>query len=171
MFEFTPDDKTQAALDVPYFEDARADYAPYYSSKKTLNEAEGEVRQEMGKLGAWVKSFTPGTFESAGVRRYGYMINFIYSGAEGRIMVAGLPMRNASPPKIEKVKIQALLNVAAWLKSAVTMQVFSPQSLPLIPYLLNDSGQTLQEALVSGSLALPRGDVEQGTQWELVEGK
>lgn len=35
-FHFIPDTSYQAALDVPYFEDARADFAPYSESRNQV---------------------------------------------------------------------------------------------------------------------------------------
>lgn len=138
-FHFIPDTSHQAALDVPYFEDARADFAPYYDVKTTLPQAQGAVTEEMGKLGAGIMSFQPGVFQAGGERRHGFNVRFFYGGGVGILRVAGLPFRaSETPRKIERVKIQALLNVRDWLKTAVTNRIFSPGSDVLIPFMLVD---------------------------------
>jgi hypothetical protein len=139
MFTFTPTN-TVSEFKVPYFEDARADFAPYYTVKnKTIQQAQAEVANELGKLGAGVQSFQAGKFQIGKKTRYGFNIRFMYGGSQGIIRVAGLPMRSTvTKKKIEKVQIQALMNVRDWLKSAITSQTFSPGSDALIPYMLVD---------------------------------
>lgn len=154
-FVFTPDVQ-MGEQSVPFFEDARADYAPYYSSRQSLAEAKAEMMTEMGKLGAMVFRFQEGWF-GVKPKRYGYLIEFTYLGAMGRIKVAGLPIRvNVSPDKIDKVRVQALLNVRDWLKASVTQQVFSPGAHPLLMNLLAPGGEmTVGEYMMRhGRLAL-----------------
>jgi len=51
--------------------------------------------------------------------------------------------------------VQALLNVAQWLQSLVTQQVFSPGTNPLVPYLLAGDGKTIMEHILeSGSVPM-----------------
>lgn len=135
MWQFKPDTQSNA-LAVPFYEDARADTAPYYSSTKGLKTALNEVSKEMVKLGAFVTNFQSGKFDVNKQARFGYVIEFVYGGATGRIQVAGLPIRWYTAGKETRVRVQCLLNVRDWLKAAVTMQVFSPDTSPLIPYLL-----------------------------------
>jgi hypothetical protein len=135
-FQFTPTDKHQV-IQVPHIEDARADFAPHYRSRKTVIQAQAEVTAEMGKLGGGVIAFDEGYFGTGEQKRYGYILRFVYGGAEGVIRVAGLPMKGRkTDAKIRQVRLQALLNVRDWLKAAVTSQVFSPGSEPLIGHLL-----------------------------------
>lgn len=54
MFIFTPEQTSSAQIYVPFIEDARADFAPYYSAKKTVIEVQGEIAAELGKLGGFV---------------------------------------------------------------------------------------------------------------------
>lgn len=135
QWSFTPDNKDSTIV-VPWFEDARKDFAPYYSSTKNLKSAMSEVSQEMVKLGAFITNFQPGKFTVNKKLRLGYVIEFLLNGATGRLMIAGLPIFSHTPAKENRVRVQCLLNVRDWLKAAVTMQVFSPDTSPLIPYLL-----------------------------------
>lgn len=139
-FTFTPTAlSAQDTPKVPYFEEARADFAPHYRSRKTAAQAQTEVINELAKLGAGGVMFQEGVFSNGKQRRYGYSIMFQYSGGQGLIRVAGLPLRHKeTPTKLVALKVQALLNVRDWLKSAVTAQVFSPGSDPLIPYMIVD---------------------------------
>lgn len=161
---------TDDALDIPlpYFEDARADFAPYYRSHEnhSLEDAQDRVRVEFGKLGAAVLSFQPGYFVEGNMRRFGYHIRFYYQGKTGVYPVAGLPSRVKYDPvrqkkeqrtKQDKIAIQALLNVAEQLKAMVTARVFSPGGMPLLPYLLVDGERTLAQVMRAGDmhLALP----------------
>lgn len=134
-FTFTPTETD--AIKVPYFEDARANFAPYYSVKKSIEHAKTEVITELAKLGAGGVLFQPGYFGDGKDKRYGYNITFGYGGGQGLIRVAGLPIKHAqTDKKIENVRVQALLNVRDWLKGAVTARVFSPGSDVLIPFMI-----------------------------------
>ncbi|MEQ8673280.1 MAG: hypothetical protein RIC84_08695 [Aggregatilineales bacterium] len=147
-FSFTPHQDSQD-IDVPFIEDARADFAPYYDIRsKTVADAQREMMMEMSKLGAMVTQVVAGAFESDGMRRHGFEIRFFYDGVQGMMRVAGLPMRShQTDTKIAKVQIQALLNVRDWAKSAVTAKVFSPGHDPLIGHILlpDGSGRTIAD--------------------------
>lgn len=157
-FVFTPSEQ-DLAFDIPYFEDAKAEFAPYYSSSKTISNAKAEIRLELSKLEASVKRFQEGHF-GIDPKRYGYQISFFLQGAPGVIRVAGLPIRKETDRKIERVQVQALLNVRDWIKASVTQPVFSPGSNPLMMNMLvPGSGKTIGEYLLkSGNLALPIGE-------------
>jgi len=138
-------------IKVPFFEDARTDFAPNYASDKKLSAAISEATAEFGKLSATVLEFQRRLFTVNNQRRHGYFIRFSLQGRIGLIRVAGLPMRNETPQKEERVRVQCLLNVRDWLKTAVTLQVFSPDTSPLIPYLLmpgGDGQQTVAEYIL-----------------------
>lgn len=141
MFNFTPDTK-EDDLEIPLFEDCRSDFAPYYGGKVSIKSAESQVASELSKLGGYIMGFHKGAFGEDEHKRYGYEVKFAYGGAFGIIQVAGLPIRNETDNRIERVRIQALLNVRDWLKSAVTMKIFAPGSDPLLPHLLLPDGET-----------------------------
>lgn len=142
-FNFTPTENKE--VKAPFFEDARADFAPYYGVQGwTVSKAKSAVTAEIGKLGGAVTAFHEGYF-GENPKRHGYMIEFVLNGAPGRIQVAGLPIRKMTDVKLDKVRVQALLNVRDWLKTAVTSMIFSPGNNPLIPHLLGKGGKTLAE--------------------------
>lgn len=170
MWNFTPTDKEEAGsgLTAPFFEDARADFAPYYASDKSEGDAKTEVRAELAKLGGNRVMFQAGFFTIADQKRYGYNIRFHTRGAEAIIRVAGLPIRRETDRRVEQARIQALLNVRDWLKAAVTSQIFTPGSNPLTPFILVDGQRTVAEVMEiyvqSGQIprlpAGPQADIE-----------
>lgn len=139
-FKFTPTAVTTGLVNVPFFEEAKADYAPYYTSYQhgvRVAQAQNQVLSELAKLGAGSILFEDGFFGTGKDKRYGYRLRFMYGGAHGMIRVAGLPIKNEhTEKKIEAIKVQALLNVRDWLKSTVTSMVFAPNSDILISHLL-----------------------------------
>jgi len=165
-FTFTATQET-IEIKVPDFEDARAGYAPYYTSGKSITQAKSEVEAELGKLGAFGVMFQDGYFGDGKKKRYGYCVLFRYGDQKGVVRVAGLPIRaNHSDKKKRAVRVQALLVVRDQLKAAVTSRVFSPGSDTLIQYLLVDERRTLVEALAEEGrvplLAAPEGDFVEG---------
>lgn len=153
MFDFIPDDKSEegVAFEIPAYEDARADIAPYYRSQKSVEAAKTEVVEVFVQLGASNVNFRPGRFVVDKMERYGYVITFQLGRAPGFIRVAGLPIRvqKGKDGKIEKVRVQALLNVRDWLKASVTGRVFSPGSHPLLQHVLVDGTETVTDYIMS----------------------
>jgi hypothetical protein len=145
---FIPDLPENEELPLPFFEDARADFAPHYQSAKTPDKARAEVLAELAKLGAGSVQFHNGLFDGE-PPRYGIRIAFIHGGTHGRIDAACLPFKGeATPKKLARARVQALLIVRDWLKAAVTGRVFAPGGDPLVPYLLVDGERTLAQYLV-----------------------
>lgn len=149
--DFTPTDE-MVGIKVPYIEDARASFAPYYSVAghgKKESEIQTEIITELAKLGGGSIQFKRGYFGKEPNKRHGYIISFSLGGQPARMEVAGLPIRlEENNKKITQVCTQALCIVRDWLKNAVTAQVFAPGSHPLIQYLLVDGDRTLVQALV-----------------------
>ena len=168
-FTFTSTEET-AATRVPFYEDARADFAPYYASGKSVKVGKQEVAAELAKLDGVVIAFREGFFGEGRGRRYGYEIDFLLHDPAGRdhrgvLRVAGLPMRRETEAKREQVRVQALLNVRDWLKVNVTKPVFQPGAgHPLLMNLLVDGRRTVGEYLAAGGRlpALAAGDVVDG---------
>lgn len=170
-FHFSPEEQ-QRRVEIPDFEDARADNTPYYASNKSTTKAKSEVLHELAKLGAGGTRFVRGHF-GEDPKRYGYAIRFHYGGREGLIRVAGLPIgKTHTEHKVHQVRLQALLNVRDWLKAMVTQQVFTPGSEPLIQFLLVDGQRTVTDAIVeSGHLPRlnPAGDEPPLLEGEIVQ--
>lgn len=150
--QFIPDEKDKDEIIVPFLEDARADFAPFYSSSKTIKQASAELEKEMAKLGASVLRIISGKFSIDGKTRLGYVIDFTLYGHQGQIKVAALPIRSKTENKEKQARVQALLNVVQWVQAMVTSRVFSPGENPLVPYLLAADGTRILEKIVQGAL-------------------
>jgi hypothetical protein len=160
MFTFTDVNSAGEGLKVPYIEEARSDYAPYYSPRGwSVQKAQAAVSAEFSKLGAGIQRFREVDFQIEGQERRGYFIEFVWRGVPGKMLVAGLPIRKQrTEVKLRDVKIQALLNVRDWIKSAVTAEVFSPGNSPFLPHLLLSNGKTFaQQMIETGMLPPPPG--------------
>lgn len=168
--DFTFTATEQPATKAPFYEDARADFAPYYRSKKTIKAAQAEVAAELAKLGGAIVAFREGYFGQT-QRRYGYEIEFVLYDKRGVLRVAGLPIRsyNESAAKIQQVRVQALLNVRDWLKATITQQVFQPQAgHPLMMHLFVDDRRTVADYIAQSS-RLPA--LSSGENNEVVDGE
>lgn len=157
---FIPDENQDVGARVPFYEDARADYAPYYSTSTrrswSVSKAKLALQAEMSKLGGTIIEYLEGSFEGDKPRR-GFIIKFVLNGKPGRLTVACLPLRRWTQVRHDAARIQALLIIRDWLKAQVTSMIFSPGNNPLIPHLLNASGQTLAEMIADhADLDLPR---------------
>jgi len=142
-FVFTPSEGQSEQIPIPYFEDARADYAPYYRSSLSVKEARKRVLVEFDKLDAINVQIKDGWFGAKQSRRYGYVVRFLYMGQRAKMQVAGLPMRSETEIKIGAVRVQALLILADWLKAQVTARVFAPGTDSLTQFLLVDGDRTV----------------------------
>lgn len=167
---FKPLEDSSKKQAVPYIEDARSDYAPYYKSGLSVQTAQAAVAVELGKLGGILTGFVAGVFESNASKRYGYEIRFLFAGRPGLIRVAGLPIKaKETDAKLKQVRVQALLIVRDWLKTSVTSSVFTPSSNVLYQHLLVDQQHTIADKLIeSGQLYLPSGDVVDG-EFEVID--
>lgn len=162
--KFTPDGTRTHSL-VPDWEDATAATAPYYSSKLSLQKAIEEIKKWTLKLDASVMDIVSGSYvvDPDPRERYGYIIHFSYKGLPGQIRVVGLPIRDKIgltrramlfETKLERVRVQALLNVRDWLKSAFTASIFNPDASPLIPYLTTGDGRSVAEMVKDGTMLM-----------------
>jgi hypothetical protein len=165
MAKFVPMNDDSKQVKAPYFEDADARTAPNYSSKKTLDQARAEVANALSRLGGWIVRMDEGTFEEAGLKRFGFQVHYQYKGMNGLYDVVGLPIRKFSDGKKRQVLVQALLTLRDWLTAAYTMKVFSSDVDPLLGNLLTADGSGEQKKfneLIADRLnltALPAPDV------------
>lgn len=151
-------DELQAQIETPYYENAKAAFAPYYESGRNMKEADAQsqIATELGKLGAFINGCLRGEYLVDGNKRYGYEIRFSFAGQQGVIRAAGLPIKySATEKKKHLVRIQALLNVRDWLKSAVTARVFAPGHSPLLPHMLLPDGETTIAEYIMQQQMLP----------------
>lgn len=143
---FVPDQLHAQKMVIPFFDDQSDEKIPGRGTKKTCEQLQQEIRELMLKLEAFSVMFTPGTFDDK-PKRYGYRMTFKLAGASGRIEIAALPIRTETPNKKDRALAQALYLVRGWLESEAFSQVYRPGSVPLMPYLLDEKGRTVTEAL------------------------
>lgn len=168
--------KQEAKADVPFFEDARAKETKYYASTKSLAMAQREVRQELQALDCYKINFAEGHF-GVEPKRYGYLVTFGWNGAQGKIPLAGLPLRgryyaDQLQKKIERLRVQALLILRDQLISYRQSPVFLVDTMPLLQHILVDGKRTVGEYVMQlGTLpALPSGVRSDVVEGEFVEG-
>lgn len=145
--KFIPDDFGIKASEIPWFEDASAELGiKGHETRKSAETLKTEIKATLSKLGGGVTTFLSGKFPTK-PPRYGYQIRFHYGVREGKIEIAALPMKKETPSKRNKALKQALYTVREMLDSQFNSGLLIPGSAPLIPYMLDDQGRTLAEAL------------------------
>lgn len=159
--QFEIDDAVHEKLPPPYFEEATAEFAPYYTVGAhgvTEPQVKLDVTEEIAKLDGEILGFQKVKYEG----RFGYMIKYHLRGLPGVIHVAGLPIKHkATDKKISHVRVQALCNVRDWLKSAVTAEIFSPGCNILASHLLvpgstfDNPVTVVQHLMGEGELLIP----------------
>ncbi len=164
-FQFTPIDQAAQQKRLPFFEEARADFAPYYSTTKKPDDVQAEIVTALGKLGGYGVYFLMGKFGEKPTR-YGYEVRFTLNGAPGLFRVAGMPMRTEDAKKRDRVLAQALCIVREWVTGMVTAKLFMPGTEPLAQYLLVDGDNTITDFIISRGklpeLPKPKVDVLDG---------
>lgn len=165
--KFVPDELPDG-LQIPYFEDASGRLGIVgHATKRTEKELIIEIERSMAHLEASIDNFVGGRFgEDPGPYRFGYIIDFRWQGQPGRIIVAGLPLRKVTPSRIDHSRRHALISVMLRLQSQFNSQLLMPGDMPLLPYLLNDRGQTLMDVVAEQQgfpqLEAPKGEVVEG---------
>ncbi len=161
---FIPDDMEKKEAAVPWFEDAKAELGiKGHSTNKSIEELKIEIKSAMSRLGGGVTLFISGKFPTSPAR-IGYQIQFSYGSREGRIEIAALPLKKYTSTKETQSKKQALYTVREMLEAEFNSGILVPGSAPLVPFLLDDQGNTLAETMHIQSniplLSAPIKDVE-----------
>ena len=133
-------------LVVPFFEDARnSDGVVGYATRKSVAELEQLVRVGFGKLGGSVNKFQFG--KSLDGKRHAIRVHFTFKGVPGRMDMFGLPLKNNAKSKIDTVKRHILYSLWKRVESEFSTLMLMPGDVPLVPYMLNDKGQTILEMM------------------------
>lgn len=179
MEGFIPDEKDQPEESkVPFWEDASNEIGVVgYTTTKTTKQLQSEIRRAMGFLGGTINGFQSGTVPWKGAhgdKRYAFRIYFTWQGVDGRLDVAALPIRKETASRKRNARRHALYSVMLRLEGLFNSQIVMPGDFPLMPYLLNDKGQTFSQWLVDeGKLPAlpppPESQVED-EEGEVVEG-
>lgn len=151
--EFIPDLR-QPDQTVVFFEDSSRLEIPGRSTTKSISALQKEITKVLIELGAFGIFFTAGTYAGT-PKRYGFAIYFKYANTTGRIDVAALPLRRETPAKKEGALTQALYLIRDKFQAQRNAMYYEPKGMPLMPYLIGATGQTVTEALVAtGNLPL-----------------
>lgn len=145
--QFEPDDESdESNIDLPYFEDADSSMGiEGHGTNKSISQLKSEVREALGRLGGEVTSIRKGIFESHGGRE-GYLIRFRFKGHKGKIPVPGLPIKNKETDKKKARVLKQTLYIARnTLQAHYNIKLLSPESSPLLPYLVARDDDTFGE--------------------------
>jgi hypothetical protein len=150
MGSFIPDMSVSTST-VPYFEDNAKTKIPGRGTEKTVDQLQREIVKLLQQLGAFSIQFVQGKHEGEPLR-YGFQIQFMYASARGRYDCAALPMRRETPARKQQALAQCLYLVRNKFEALVYAHTYEPEGVPLLPYLLDNRGQTVTEALRAGGM-------------------
>lgn len=147
MVTFIPDMPKAQELRVPFFEDITAQDIPGCKTGKPVAKLQDEIIHLLARMGGGMVTFISGKVEGKPVR-YGYQIHFYYGAAKGRIDCVALPLRSETPNKKDRALAQALYLVRNSLEAQLFAKFYQPGYEPIVPYLIDDKGVTVMQALV-----------------------
>ena len=148
MTTFIPDKPPLMEQAVPFFEESQQMDIPGRGTKKTVLQLQGEVSEALVRLNASLSKFASGEYSEGERKRYGFRITFVYGGLPGRIDCAALPLKKETPAKKERALAQALYLLRDELVAMAWSAIHKPGSVPLLPYIVGNDGNTVTEALV-----------------------
>ena len=157
--KFEPENRK--STETPYFEDVSGDVGYRgYSTQKSVEKLQGEVTNAISNLGGYVINVQRGKFiDERGRGRFGFVFVFTIPGpgntgaVMAEIKVVAFPLRKWSAKKEEHSKKMALYVLRDWLESMFNFQRLTPTEVaPLIPFMLDNKGQTLSDAWISGDI-------------------
>lgn len=148
--QFVPDEaKKKNAI---YFEDATRDagYAGY-TSKRSEDTLISEITTSLNRLGCKLTNWYTGKFvdEFKNTRR-GFVFEFTSPARTGGnlpgiIRVAALPLRQFTDTKDAQARRMALFQLRDYLVAAFQFSTMSVGFAPIVPFMLNDKGETVSE--------------------------
>lgn len=148
--KFVPDEPNKKAT--IYFEDVNSDsgYAGH-GTEKSEETLISEITTAMTRLNVKLINWTPGKFtDDLNKVRNGFVFEFFAQGVDGNmpgvIRIAALPLRNWTAAKEKQAKKAALYQLRNYLVSAFQFEKISVNYSPLVPFMLNDRGETVSEA-------------------------
>lgn len=158
-----------------YFEDATRDagYAGY-TSKRSEDTLISEITTALNRLGCKLTNWHTGKFvdEFQNSRR-GFVFEFTSPGKHGNmpgiIRVAALPLRQYTDTKDAQSRRMALFQLRDYLVAAFQFSTMSIGFAPIVPFMLNDKGETVSEVWLerfdpSRTLPAPADDVVESEQ-------
>ena len=159
--QFEPENRSRSS-EAPFFEDISGDVGYRgYSTQKSIEKLQSEVTNAISNLGGYIINVQRGNFiDDRGRSRYGFVFVFTIPGpgnvstVMAEIKVAAFPLRKWSAKKEEQSRKMALYVLRNWLESMFNFQRLTPTpAAPLIPFMLDNKGQTLSDAWISGEIS------------------
>jgi hypothetical protein len=157
--EFIPDSTSQQRVQVPFFEDARAeDGWEGQTTRKTVRELERELATTLTRLGGGITGIKWGRFNDGETVREGCHLNFVLQRDNGAMDAARMPLaalpcrgpnrasktRGVSNAEASRRMMLFMLNRA--FSGLWFVQQMSPGYVPLMPFLLvGDTGKTITQ--------------------------
>lgn len=139
-------------------------YTPFFDDQKTAKSAVSGWRAErthqqyiasissaLVKLDALGIVATPGEYPG-NPPRFGFRFTFSVYGVSARIDCAALPIRKFTELRKKAALAQSLYLLQRELESAADAWIYKPGSMPLIPYLIGASDQTVTESLLKSGV-------------------
>lgn len=155
MTTFTPNQQ-QVKPKLVYFEDSAAEHIPGHATTKKIESLKAEIITLLNRMGAQMVVITEGTFEG-NPRRDGYEVTFVLGKSPARLHCAALPIRRVTTTRKQQALRQALFLLRDWLQSSILFNLNQPPADVLVPFMLDNQGRTVAEALLgeSGVRMLP----------------
>jgi len=153
MVNFIPDERQPQHLETPFYDDITAKDIPGCATEKSIDQIQTEIKAVLKRLDCANVLFMTGKTSDKPVR-YGYQIHFTHFGQKGRIDCVALPIRNETPRKKERALAQALYLVRNALEAQLYAKFYQPGYEPIVPYLIDDKGVTMMQALVERALPM-----------------
>ena len=169
--KFIPEQPKSIEFNVPYFSDASAETGwQGMSTGKSVAQLKAEISTAVNRIGGQVMSFMHGQFEVGKHTRDGIVIKYSIGNGEliGEMKIAALPvktdnrLKRSYETRRDRSFRMALYMTAIALNGARFLAKLSPGYIPLMPWMLDKSGQTISELWSQSNAAalLPSGDVE-----------
>jgi hypothetical protein len=149
-FNFKPKNGAAQKLNIPFFEDVRADDVKGYTTRQSEQRLKEDIVGAIAKLGGGNAHFIEGEFGQPSASRYGYQIHFNFAGKDGLINIAALPLKTETEAKKRKALNHALYVVREMLTAQIAARIMTPGFEPLIQHLLvpGSGGKTVGEAIL-----------------------
>lgn len=154
---FIPDTPTISKIDVPYYDDVRAeDGWQGHTTGKSVESLKAEVITAIQRLGGMVQGFQKGKYVIGEKDRDGFQVHYTIEQPDGtirrgRLDVAALPVRNdfrlkrSYDQRREKSLKMALFMLREALYGTWFLQQLSPGYAPLMPWMLVDNEKTITQ--------------------------
>ena len=166
--DFIPE-QPKDAQQVPFFEEATADGGwQGHGTGKSIQQLQSEISSAIGRLGGMIVGFQRGHFVLDHQKREGFQVHYTIENPGGHLIrgkldIAALPLKKATPAKQEKTLKMALFMLRNALDGAWFLQQLSPGYAALMPWMLDErTGKSVTQLWSESAFShlLPAGEEE-----------